>query len=250
VPQNDFYKQVVNNAIMKNLFAVFILSLLLGCSPEIKSLIEYKQSEDPFTKRRVAHFDKKGNLIYQRRFYDNQPDRVVKTTYEDGKKVEVTRCDYIEKKDTCDVVLYSIYEYKPKGNLTIEKMYGADSGLRILRKYHRTENLKVVETKSWQMFPSRAPDPEKAVKLTDSIFYDSKGRVIKKIHYNKEFKKPRIEKYNYSDTGYMIHKSGDTKDTTIFHRYVKPKSLSNRNLDKIEFDFKDTTIYEYKINYY
>jgi hypothetical protein len=35
------------------------------------------------------------------------------------------------------------------------------------------------------MFPTNNPNPENAMKLTDSVFYDSKGREIKRS-YNED----------------------------------------------------------------
>jgi hypothetical protein len=52
------------------------------------------------------------------------------------------------------------------------------------------------------MFPTNNPNPENAMKLTDSVFYDSKGREIKRLHYNEDLKEPWTEKFQYSTNGY------------------------------------------------
>jgi hypothetical protein len=51
------------------------------------------------------------------------------------------------------------------------------------------------------MFPTNNPNPENAMKLTDSVFYDSKGREIKRLHYNED-PKSLGQKFQYSTNGY------------------------------------------------
>jgi hypothetical protein len=67
-------------------------------------------------------------------------------------------------------------------------MYEYNSAVRFIRKSHKTRNLEVITTNSWEMFPTKDPNPENAIKLTDSVFFDSKGREIKHLHFNEKFK--------------------------------------------------------------
>ncbi|MFN4761983.1 hypothetical protein ACKGJN_02565 [Gillisia sp. Q332] len=237
-----------NNTMMKKLPQLLFLIFILGCSPKIKSITEYTKNNNAFTKSRVAEFDKKGYKVLERNFGKTRSNRIVRIQYENGKKVKETDCDYFQKQDTCVVRQISVYEYNPKENLKIQTMYESDTAIRFIRKYHKIGNLEVIKTSTWEMFPSKDPDPEKAMKLTDSVFYDSKGREIKRIHHNEDFDKPWVEIFKYSDKGYTKGISGTRMDTTRFYKYSKPDKL--RNKKEIDFEFKDTTAFKYEIKYY
>ena len=227
---------------------ILILIIIIGCSPKIKSITEYKKNEDKLSKNRIAEFDKNGNKFLERNFGNQRSNRIVRIEYKNGKKIKETNCDYFQKQDTCVIRQFSVYEYKPKENLKIQTMYEADSAVRFIRKFYKKGNLEVIKTSSWEMFPTKDPDPEKAMKLTDSVFYDSKGREIKRLHYNEDFEKPWIEKYKYSNKGYTKEISGTRMDTTRFYNYSEFDKMTQKK--EIDFEFKDTTNYKYEFKYY
>ncbi|HET8885553.1 MAG TPA: hypothetical protein VFM70_04280 [Salinimicrobium sp.] len=233
---------------MKKFIPLILLTFILGCSPKIQSITEYLKNDNNLIKSRVVEFDKKGNKILERKFGNPRSNRIVRIEYKNGKKFKETDCDYFETKDTCVIRQFSIYEYNTDNNLKIQTMYESDSAVRFIRKYRKNGNLEVIRTNTWEMFPTKDPDPENAMQLTDSVFYDSKGREIKRLHYNKDFKEPWIEKFEYSDNGYTKEISGTRMDTTRFYEYSKLDKLANKK--EIDFEFRDTTNYKYKIKYY
>ncbi len=227
---------------------ILILIIIIGCSPKIRSITEYAKKDDKLSKNKIAEFDKKGNKLLERNFGNQRSNRIVRIEYKGEKKFKETACDYFQKQDTCVVRQFSVYEYKPEENLKIQTMYESDSAVRFIRKYHKNGNLEVIKTSTWEMFPSKDPDPEKAMKLTDSIFYDSKGREIKRLHYNEDFESPWIEEYQYSENGYTKEISGTRMDTTQFYKYSELDKIANKR--NIDFEFRDTVNYKYEIEYY
>jgi hypothetical protein len=221
---------------------------MFGCSPKIKSITEYSKIDGKLSKNRTAEFDVKGNKLLERNFGSQRSNRIVRIEYRQGRKFKETTCDYVQKQDTCVVRQYSMYEYKPEENLIIQTMFEADTSIRFIRKYHKIGNQEVIKTSSWEIFPTKDPDLEKAMRLTDSVFYDSKGREIKRLHYNADFDKPWVEKYQYSDSGYTKEISGTRMDTTIFYGYSRLDRIANAK--EIDFKFRDTTNYRYEIEYY
>lgn len=232
----------------KFLLQTLILTVIIGCSPKIKSITEYAKKDDGLYKNKVVDFDKKGNKILVRNFGNKRSNRIIRMEYMDGKKIKETACDYFEEQDTCVVRQFSVYDYNPNENLKIQTMYESDSAVRFIRKYYKEGNLEVIKTNTWEMFPTKDPNPEKAMKLTDSVFYDSKGREIKRLHYNESFDKPWMEKYNYSDNGYTKEIIGTRMDTIRFYKYSELDKLARKK--RIDFEFRDTTNYQYKIDYY
>jgi hypothetical protein len=88
--------------------------------------------------------------------------------YQNGKKIKETDCDYFENKILA-VRQFSVYEYDLKNKMKTQTTYESDSAVRFIRKHHKTGNLEVITTNSWEMFPTNNPNPENAMKLTDSI---------------------------------------------------------------------------------
>jgi hypothetical protein len=230
------------------LLQLILFIFIIGCSPKIKSITEYNKNDNNSTKSRVAKFDKKGNKTLERNFENQRSNSVFKIEYLNGKKTKETDCDYFEKQDTCVVRQFSFYEYNPKENLKTQTMHDPDSAVRFIRKSHKTRNREVITTNSWEMFPTKDPNPENAIKLTDSVFYDSKRREIKRLHFNGNFKETWSEKFQYSKNGYTKIVSGNRMDTTLFHVYSKLEKLANKK--HIDIDFKDATSHTYEFNYH
>jgi hypothetical protein len=68
------------------------------------------------------------------------------------------------------------------------------------------------------------------MKLTDSVFYDSKGREIKRLHYNEDLKEPWTEKFQYSTNGYTKEIAGTRMDTVQFYEYSKLQKSPIKNI--------------------
>lgn len=233
---------------MKKILQLTLLTFILGCSPKIKSITEYKNNEATSTISRIVEFDKNGNKILERNFGNVRSNRIVSIAYQNGKKIKETDCDYFEKQDTCVVRQFSVYEYDLKNKMKTQTTYESDSAVRLIRKHHKTGNLEVITTNSWEMFPTNNPNPENAMKLTDSVFYDSKGREIKRLHYNEDLKEPWTEKFQYSTNGYTKEIAGTRMDTVQFYEYSKLQKLANKK--HIDFDFRDATNYKYEFQRY
>jgi hypothetical protein len=60
---------------------------------------------------------------------------------------------------------FSVYEYDLKNKMKTQTTE-SDSAVRFIRKHHKTGNLEVITTNSWEMFPTNNPNPENAMKLT------------------------------------------------------------------------------------
>jgi len=232
----------------KILFQILILIIFVGCSPKIKSITEYRKSDDQLLKSKIAEFNKDGYKTFERNFGNQRSNRIIKIEFKNGIKFKETDCDHFEKQDTCVVRQFAVFEYKPEENLKIQTMYEADSAIRLIRKYHKNGNLEVIKTNTWEMFPTKDPDPKNAMKLTDSVFYDSKEREIKRINHNEDFKEPWIEKYDYFKDGYSKEIIGTRMDTIRFYKYSKLDKIANKR--KIDFNFGDTKNYKYEIEYY
>jgi hypothetical protein len=221
---------------------------IFGCSPKIMSIVEYKKTENSLTKSRLAKFDRNGNKVMQRAYGNQRSNRIVEYKYQKGKKYLEIRCDYFEKQDTCVVRDFSEFQYNENEKLKIQTLYESDSAVRIIRKHQRFGNLEIIKINTWEMFPSKNPDLKKAMKLTDSIFYDSKDRISEERHYNDDFKEPWMEKYQYSKDGYSKEFSGTRNDTIIYFNYSPLEKLAKRK--NIDFNFRDTLNYKCEIIYY
>jgi len=54
--------------------------------------------------------------------------------------------------------------------------------------------MTISKTNSWEFFPVKEPNYEKALVLIDTSYFDKKNRLTKRINYNSRAKKSFIEK--------------------------------------------------------
>ena len=106
----------------------------------------------------------------------------------------------------------------------------------------------IIKTYSWEFFPLKKPDFEKAFVQTDTIMYDRKNRIIKQIHYSQGLNEPILETYKYSNNGYIYKLTGTQNDTIITFKYNKHQKFANRK--KIEYTFNNSNDFEYVFEYY
>lgn len=232
----------------KNIILLILISVVLGCSTQIKSITEFSSQDAILNKNRIAEFDKEGNKLFEQNFGNPRSNRITKSDYKNGVKILEIDCDYFQKEDTCVVRQFSKFEYDIKNRLLTETKFEEDSAIRFIRNHINFKDMKVVKTMSWEMFPVVTPNYDEAVILSDTIYYDKLKREIKRVHHNPDFDKPWIEIFKYSRNGYSKEYIGISKDTIEYFKYNKLQKKAFKN--KIDFDFTDMKIYKYKFSYY
>lgn len=232
----------------KNIILLIFISVVLGCSPKIKSITEFSNQDAILSKNRIAEFDKEGNKLLEQNFANVRSNRITKSEYIKGMKILEMDCDYFQKEDTCVVRQFSKLEYDINNRLLTETKFEEDSAIRFIRNHIYFKDMKVVKTMSWEMFPVATPNYDEAIILIDTIYYDKLKREIKRVHHNPNFDKPSIEIFKYTKNGYSKEYKGSSKDTIGYFKYNKFQKKVIKN--KIDFDFGDLKRYKYKFDYY
>ena len=233
--------------------SIFLFSLL-SFGQKIKTIIEFKSEKDSLIKVRKTTFDNSGNLIKEVIF--GEFDDILKTyrninhlvEYKNGKRVFEYDCEEFVSKDTCIIRSFSNYKYDPKTGIETQTKYESDSLIRFIREIKREKGIAISKTNSWEFFPVKLPDYENSTVLTDTTYFDKKNRIIKRISFSNQFKKPIIENYKYSKKGYtyQIIGSGNDKTINIVHSEIQ-KIIDENNLN---FRYESYEKYKYKIEYY
>lgn len=169
--------------------------------------------------------------------------------YRNNKKFLETLCEYFVKHDTCVLRQFKKYEY-PLSNKIKETIFEEDSTVRLIRTREILKNKEVRQTKTWEFafFTSKEPNDSEALTLTDTLFLDSRGRIIEEVHYNENFEKPWKAKYNYLQQGYFKTLEGTASDGMTFHPYSKLQQAIDP-LQK-QYIFGNDEKFKYEIEYY
>jgi len=231
----------------KTLLIAFILSSLITYSQKIKSITEYKKQGDSLTKNRISEFDLNKNKTKVINF-NTRSNRIIITEFINNKKILETNCDYFVKEDTCVIRSFSKFKINKVDGTERQTCYEEDSLVRFIRDKKKEKRIEIIKTYSWEFFPVKNPDFEKALVLTDTITYDRKERILKRIHYSQDFNEPILETYKYSKKGYTYKLSGTKNDTIIIYKYNKHQKFVNRK--KIEYTFNNSNDFEYVFEYY
>jgi len=232
----------------KNIILLILISVVLGCSTQIKSITEFTNQDNILSKNRTAEFDKEGNKLLEQNFGNIRYNNITKSELKNGMKILEIDCDYFRKEDTCVVRQFSKFDYESNKRLSTETKFEEDSLIRFISCHHYFKNMKVIKTMSWETFPKATLNYDAALILVDTIYYDKLKREIKKVHHNPDFGKPWIEIFKYSRNGYSKEYIGISKDTIEYFKHNKLQKKAFKN--KIDFDFRDMKIYKYKFNYY
>ncbi|WBX72855.1 hypothetical protein PG913_08045 [Tenacibaculum pacificus] len=232
----------------KTTIILITFGLLLNCSPKIKSILEYHKKENEFVLRKSTEFDKNGNQIKSIRTGGLRCDMITTTEYKNNKRTFEKTCCYFKEKDTCYLQSFSTYEFKKNTYTEKEIRYESDSAVRFIREIKTLKNIKITNVFSWEIFPTKKPDLENAIKLIDTTYLDNKGRKIKSLHYNAKREKPWIEIFKYNKDTYSRQTIGTSRDTTLIFQISELKKMAKKN--NIDYEFYNQENYKYEIENY
>lgn len=234
---------------IKNIILVVVLFVALGCSRKIKSITEFSYKDSILVKNRIAEFNKQEAKVLEQYFGNERSNRITKSEYQKGMKISEIDCDYFQKQDTCVLRQFSKFEYDSRNRLLAETKFEEDSTVRFIRKHYYFKGGEVSKTFTFDMFASKHPDISKGSLYTDTIYYDKLKREIKRISSSPNFEKPIIRLYKYTENGYSRELKGTyNNDTVVSYKYSKLQKKAIKN--KIDFNFGDLKMYEYKFDYY
>ena len=218
----------------KSIIILTFFGLLLSCSPKIKSILKYEKKGNEFVLRNVTKFDKKGNKVLSKGVGNTRSNRITKFEYENNRRVSEKSCDYFEKQDTCVIRSFSKFEFDKKTGIEKQTIFEPDSSVRLIREIKNLNNIRVTKVHTWEMFPTKNPKKENAMILIDTTFLDNKGRKVKSLHYNNDFKKPWIEIFEYSENEYTRQTIGTARDTILKFKIPELQKMA----EKRELDYK------------
>ena len=241
---------------MRKTIIYTLISLISSVSfgQKIKTITEFKSENDSLIKIRKTEFDKSEKLTKEVKFggYDaisktfRNKNRIVE--YKNGHRVSEYNCEDFVSKDTCIIRSFSSYEFNIKTGVEKQTKYEADTLIRFIREVKKQKNMTITKTNSWEFFPVKEPNLEKALVLTDTAYFDKRNRLIKRINYSSNSNKPYIEKYQYLKDQYTYQTIGTARDTIITVDYSKlQKEADKKNLN---YRFKTEDSYQYEIEYY
>ncbi len=231
----------------KTLLILIILSSSIIYSQKIKSITEFKKQGDSLIRNRISEFDLNKNKTKEINF-NSRSNQIITTEFINNKKMREKHCDYFVKEDTCVIRSFSTYKLNQTDKTERQTCYEEDSLVRFIRDKKKEKKIEILKTYSWEFFPLKKPDFEKAIVLTDTIIYDRKNRIMKKIHFSQDLKEPILETYKYSNKGYTYKLSGTKNDTIIIYKYNKQQKFVNRK--KIEYTFNNSNDFQYVFEYY
>lgn len=232
----------------------------MSYSQKIKSITEFKKVEDSFKRSRLTEFDKSGNLIREVNYgrYDSilrtYRNKIKTFKYKNGQRISECFCEEFVAKDTCVLRSFSIFEFDNGRGVEKQIKFESDSLIRFIRETKKQKRIKTSKTYSWEFNPIKKPNYEKALILTDTVFYDKKNRKVKRVSYNNREKKPVIELYNYSKKTYTYQTKGTYRDTILTFKYNKLQNYSKlqKLVDKkaLDYIFQNEEQFKYEIGYY
>lgn len=226
----------------------------MSYSQNIKSITEFKKVGDSLTKNRLTEFDKSGNLIREVDYgrYDSRlktfRNKIRTFKYKNGQRISEYFCEDFVAKDTCVLRSFSTFEFDKDSGIEKQTKYESDSLIRFIKQTKKQKRVKTSKTHSWEFMPVEEPNYEKALVLTDTIFFDKKNRKIKRVSYNSREKKPVIELYDYSKKAYTYQTKGTYRDTILTFNYSKLQKLADKK--SLDYIFQNEEQFEYEIEYY
>lgn len=232
----------------KSIILLATLGLLFSCSPKIRSILEYQKSENEFLLRKSSEFDKNGNMFLIKEFGNQRSNRIIETDFKNNRRVFEKSCDYFKEQDTCVLRTFSIFEFDKNSGIEKQTLFEADSAVRFIREIKRLKNMEIKKVYSWEFNPTQNPDREDALILTDTTYYDNKGRKVKRIHFNDREMEPWVELYTYHGNKYTKQTIGTTQDTTLTFPISDLQKIANKK--KVEYIFSDSENYKYEFKYY
>jgi hypothetical protein len=233
---------------MRKLTLLILFGIFFGCSPKIKSIIEFSKFNGEFKPSKLIEFDRNGNRIRIENLGNSRSNRIVTTEFQNNRRVSEKSCDYFKSHDTCVIRSFSKYEVDLKLGIEKQTLYEADSAVRFIREIENLKNLKITKTYTWGFFPTRNPNIEDALILIDTTYLDKKGRKIKSLHYNSTIEKPWTEIFKYKKNEYSIETIGTARDTMIVYELTDLQRKANKN--NVDYNFLDLENFKYEITKY
>ena len=233
---------------MRKLTLLVLFGIFFGCSPKIKSIIEFRKLNGEFKPSKLVEFDRNGNRIRIENLGNSRSNRIVTIQFQNSRKVSEKSCDYFKSHDTCVIRSFSKYEFDSKLGIEKQILYEADSAVRFIREIKNIKNLKITKTHTWEFFPTRNPKIEDALILVDTTYLDRKGRKIKSLHYNSKIEQPWVEIFKYKKNGYSIETIGTARDTIIEYELTDLQKMADKK--NIEYSFFDSENFKYEITKY
>lgn len=233
---------------MRKLIFILLFGIILSCSPKIKSIIEYEKKGTELIPISIAEFDKNGNKVSSKNLGNSRSNRIITSEFENNRKIFEKSCDYFKSHDTCVVRSFSKFESGKKSGINKQTLFESDSAVRFIRETKRLKNIEIQKVYTWEFHTTKNPKIEDALILTDTVYYDNKDRIVKRIHYNSSFKEPWSELYKYYKNGYSKQTIGTAKDTIIKYKLTNFQKLVNRK--KIDYKFYESETTHYEVENY
>lgn len=235
---------------MKNVFISFnffcILILISSCSSSIKTVTAYEDVNGVLEKKTETEFDKKGNELKEIK-YGKTYDKIKATTYYKNSRVSVLNCDFQKDVNRCIANSFSKFTYDAKKKTETETMYVKDSLVWRIEEKRELNNLEIIKTYNWDIEATKIPNYDEAFVTLDSLFYDKKSRLIRKVSHNK-IRKPFEDIYTYTKNGYSYQIKGTRMDTIYNYKYSKEQKIIVNQIPRFEFYYPKQLVY--KIEYY
>jgi len=187
---------------------LFSLLFLMGCSTKNNLVYVNEKKPDKTTvESDVYQFNNYGNISTKKtnldapRFYN-----IEEFYYNKDQKLILSKFFHFFKKEKKKILSsFKTYEYGDDGKLSKNIVYESDSLIRVVILHSYLPNKEIQRIYSYEMLPTKTPNIEEAISLTDTIFYDDKNRKIKIVSYNDLFKDPSSTQFfKYNDDGYTI----------------------------------------------
>ncbi len=239
----------------KLIFSVlFLLFNLLCYSQSIRTIKAFEKQGDSLILSSRTEFDRNGNLIGEINYgrYDSllgtqrNYHRYIK--YEKGRRKSSSRCENFVARDTCVIRQYKIFSYNPKTETEREIIYESDSLIRLIRDVREEPGRRITKVHTWEFHPVKEPDYDNVMVLTDTSYLDKRGRVVKSVRWNSDFKEPVMETTHYSDSGFIQKTVVGDRVREMTYPYHPHKI--QQELDQKDIDYQTYDNVEYELEYY
>jgi len=233
---------------MRKLTIILTFGILFGCSPKIKSILEYRKIGNEFVLSKLTEFDENGNRILSKGIGNSRSNRITTIQYKNNRKIFEKSCDYFKKQDTCVIRDFSKFEFDKKTGIEKQTLFEPDSAVRFIREIKRLKSMEIKKGYTWEFSPTKTPKVENALILTDTTYFDKKSRKTKVIHHSSSFKKPWIEIFKYSKNEYTKQTIGTAGDTILKFKISDLQKMANKK--KLDYKFYSLENYKYEIKNY
>ncbi len=233
---------------MKKIVIIITFGFLLGCSSKIKSILEYQKKGNEFVLRKITKFDKNGNKVLSKRVGNIRSNRIITTDYKNNRKIYEKSCDYFKSDNICVIRSFSKYEFDKKTRIEKQTLFEPDSAIRLIREVKSLKNTEIRTVYTWEFNPTKTPKVEDALILTDTTYFDRKGRKVKTTHHNSRIKESWIEIFKYYKNEYSKQTIGTARDAVLRFKITDFQKMAEKK--KLDYRFFNSENIKYKIEEY